>query len=178
MENDLQQKIKDRLAELPDTVQEAILSDDTGAKIRAIGMQYHLHIDQSAALEDATMLVMLGFILPEKFSDEIQRQLLTDKNTADAIIADIERSIFVPIRDAMKKTTEASVESAPVAPPQIVPAQSAPAPTQAPAAPMLPVAQELLTQKTAVVAPIQKPAAPTSGPAAPYKTDPYREPVE
>lgn len=90
------------MAELPGDVREAVLSAQLGEHIQSIGQKHGLHIDQVGALEDETMLVMLGFFAPETFSDQIATQLQIPAADAAAIAQEVNEQIFLPIRESMK----------------------------------------------------------------------------
>lgn len=171
----IQQKIQERLDQLPESVRDAIMSEDTGARIRDIATRNKLHIDQASALEDLTTLVMLGFVPTEDFSVEVQRKLLVEKTAADSIIGDIESEIFVPIRERMQAAGEhPPKEGAPANP---VPAMPSPPPPKV-EAPILPQVEQALTQTTATVIPPQTQQQPAQAQKPIYKIDPYREPPE
>lgn len=204
--DDIQQKIEARLAELPEDVRNAINDNDLDAKVRSIGQKFNLHIDQIGGLGDEVMLVMLGFTPLEGFAGALATQLSLDPVLAQTITAEVNTSIFLSIRESMKKFTEerAAVEPTPDAmPPAVVATPPTPAvvglTTQVIAKPTAPPplspdmheAEKLLSTST-----VQVPASPTTSqgavpappviptaavdPAKPqlYKADPYREPVE
>ncbi|MEI6864002.1 MAG: hypothetical protein WCK46_01340 [Candidatus Adlerbacteria bacterium] len=194
-EKTIQEKIKERLAELPQDVQDAVLSADMGTHIHSIGQKHGLHIDQIGKLEDETMLVMLGFFDADTFNQQIQDQLAIPAEDAAAIAGEVSDTVFAPIRESLKnfvtnKATPEKVEqnsalpAVQIAPLPAVTALSAPAVASVPAISM-PVAEKMLTEKTVVVAPtMPAPALVQNTPAQPttprpiYKTDPYREPIE
>ena len=188
MEDDVMQKIKARIAELPQDVQDAILANDFEDRIAKIGQANRLHIDQIGSLGDETMLIMLGFASPQGFEGRLQQNLHLYDEQAATIAQAINNEIFLPIRESMKKIhgQDAPKEVPPPAPAPVV----APEPTPAPVAEVVPppaakmdAADMMLSHKTVSI-PAQKPATPTTpAPTAPtignsYKTDPYREPAE
>ncbi|MBY0294287.1 hypothetical protein K2Q08_03075 [Patescibacteria group bacterium] len=186
-----QNKIQQRLAELPQDVRDAVLSAQLGERLRAIGQKHSLHIDQIGVLEDEVMLVMLGFFEPEELNNQIATQLRIPAQDASAIVQEVNEQIFLPIRESMKRfseskrTPKAIVEATEVRPVSIVEPQQnlapvsptpvestnipirvvppSPAPDVPPPPPM-PNAEKMLTETT-----IAKPG---------YKNDPYREPIE
>ena len=101
MENDIHQKIEQRLAELPRDVQEAIASSELGEKLQAIGKAQGLHIDQMEALSDEVMLAMLGFVELEDLPHSIERQVRVDSARAQAITDAVNKEIFLSIRESM-----------------------------------------------------------------------------
>lgn len=175
MAEDTQAQIEARLAELPEDVREAVLSAQLGERLGAIGQKHSLHIDQVGKLEDETMLVMLGFFDPDQFNKQLEEQLSLSPADAAAIAQEVNTSVFMPIRESLKRFTEAkaAIPTPPSVPKeaQLPQVQTAPSPSVAPApvpvtppAPSMPAVEHMLTEKT-VVKPI-------------YKVDPYREPIE
>jgi hypothetical protein len=197
MDPQLEQQIKERFMQLSPDIQRAIQSSDTEEKLRRIGEEYKLHIDQVGALGDEVRLVMLGFADPEKFSGTLIEQAHISVEEASKIADEVAEKIFQPIRESMQRfmeereldevaeTTETRPASEPsntlpaIKPPPVGPMNESPfvgrvdEPGKQPAVqPSMPMAEKILTQPT--VAP---PAATNPNPRL-YKTDPYREPAE
>lgn len=190
MEPNTEEQIAQRLAQLPADVRQAVLSADWEQKIQAIGEAHHLHIDQTGALGDLTLMTMLGMSVLTQYPARIAEELKVPQADAEAIAKEVNDGVFMPIRESMKSfTAERPAGAAPAAP---VPAPSAPAPAApvAPAAPKpdLSKADALLTA-TVVSAP--NTPAPSPSPSTPaqsasaaseapkpaaYAADPYREP--
>jgi hypothetical protein len=158
--NDIQQKIEARMAELPEDVRNAINDDGLDEKIRVIGQKFNLHIDQIGALGDEVMLALLGFTPLAGFAGELAAQLSLDSVLAQTIVAEINNSIFLSIRESMQKFAEGRSIPPPV--PDTKPAAtmmpSAPAPSVAPAAPTPVAALPAVIGPTTQV--IAKPATP------------------
>ena len=156
MENDMQQKIEQRLAELPEDVQAAIASSDFDEKVRTIGQAQGLHIDQMEALSDEVMLAMLGFVGMDDLAKGVEQQVRLDPAKAQAITDAVNKEIFLPIRESMKAWVAGKKGGGtPPATPSD-PAQSVVMPSSAPK-PAMPPAP---TPNTPVAAP-----APSSAPA-------------
>ncbi|HVV38794.1 MAG TPA: hypothetical protein VHD31_00515 [Candidatus Paceibacterota bacterium] len=207
MAEDFTKEIEAKLAELPEDVQEAILSNNWEQKVAAIAQAHHLHIDQTEKLGSETLMLMLGFTDANNFPSNLVNEVGISKEEADKIAGEVNSQILLSIRESMKtgpaasttvSTPEKSVvmpsaaTAAPkptVSPPSIssTPAASASStPTPAVPKPTMPVkppemhpAEVMLTEKTVQVAPppVQPPKPEAPKPAA-YKTDPYREPPE
>ena len=97
--------------------------------------KYLLHVDQGAILENQLALVLLGLQGPDEFASELYEQLPISEQTVKDILADLNRDVFVPIREEMRKGGAAAmVPAKPAATPVSVPAAveapraSAPAP--------------------------------------------------
>ena len=180
MDQDLEQKVRARMEELPADVRQAILSAELEKKVQAIGGKHRLHINQIGKLEDETLLVMLAFSDPAEFADNLAKQLQVPQEQAEAIAGDVSNEIFVSIRKSMQDFVEGqtmleALANEPKAPqvtksvqPPTTPAP-APVPKLPVAPPQLHPADMMLTQKTVTM----PPSKPTN-----YKTDPYREPPE
>ena len=184
MENDIHQKIEQRLAELPQDVQAAIASSELGEKLQAIGKAQGLHIDQMEALSDEVMLAMLGFVELEDLPHGIERQVRVDSARAQAITDAVNKDIFLPIRESMKAwaanrnaaaqapaPTAPTPIAAPSAPSVVMPSSVAPAAPFAAAPSPAPLSKQaapaaMPTQTPAVIAPTL-PAASAPAPTAP-----------
>ena len=124
MENDdFAKQVEERLAQLPEDIQNAIMASDFDQKMQAIGRAHNLHIDQAQQLGNETLLVMLGVSPMSGFTDDIIQEVRVSKEEADKIIADINTQILAPIRESMKKTYEESA-STPTSVPQNPPAMN------------------------------------------------------
>ncbi len=169
MDDEAQKLIEDRLKELPADVRDAVLANDLGERVRAIGERNHLHIDQTGSLEEETVLVMLGFADPREFVDQLQESLHVDETTALALAEEVNDEIFRPIRESMKLFAQSRAEvteQTPEAPTPSIPV--------APAKVGLPSVERMLTEATVAV----PPPAPSQAAPPSYKVDPYHEPVE
>ncbi len=88
---------------IPQDVQEAILSPSVGTTIRETGHKYLLHVDKMGELLDETGLVMIGLTHPRDYIRNLQKRLSVDFDLAKKIGADINEQIFRPIRESLKK---------------------------------------------------------------------------
>jgi hypothetical protein len=183
MDTDPRQQIEQRMAELPEDIKEAVLSSQLGEHLRAIGQKHNLHVDQIGALEDEAMLVMLGFFEPESFSEQIARELNIPLADATAIAAEVNEQAFLPIRESMKRFTEAKrseiktvstelpqnpvipQQPAPVIPPP--PATTQPNPIMPPSAPITTGFGQVAAMPKPPVAPQAQPAPVSTSPASP-----------
>ncbi len=162
MDTDIAKKVAARFEELPEAVQQAIKSADFDQKMQAVVQKHKLHIDQAGALGDETLMVMMGFLPPTEFAENIEKQLQVSREESEAIAQDISDSLFASIREAMQEYIEGNVllgtlqESAPAA-------TKTPPPTSRPAPP-----QALPSASTTTPIPVQKigPTTPVSAPPA------------
>lgn len=179
MEEDMQKKIEARLAELPQDIQEAVLSAELGSRIQTIGTKYQLHVDQVGTLEEEVMLTMLGFSNPTTFAEQLMEELHITPELAAQITQDITQLIFLPIRESMQGFITAHPEgkleektSVPLQKPDLSTLEIL-APKQLPE---LPQAEVALSQTTSVSAP--QPIIGEQQKPKGYSADPYREPPE
>ena len=199
-ENEIQQQIEQRITELPQDVQNAILSSEFGDKVLSIGSAAKLHLDQIQSLNDSTMFFMLGFTSEAEYQKEVRGMVGNDEAVAQKIVTSVNQQILLPIRESLKgfaakqasplpptpppsrpslaevlpkgnaQPAVAPVASAPLAPP--VP-QMKPSPTTAPApeAPLPMIPQ--VDMHPADIALTQKTVVtPANAPAAPASTAP------
>ena len=183
---------------VPLLVQEAVTSPSTQQVLEQIGRQYALHVDVLDTLVKLTSYMLLGYVGPEEFLQEMRAARVADQQ-ARQIIGDINQKIFMPLRLKMMQATVAPASPKPVIP-QPRPVQtSVPMPKYAPPVaqrPMIAAApandEKLLEDheephidiKKEVPANLpgvihiepQKPVAPI--PERPYSIDPYREPID
>ena len=100
---DTAQIIKNQLAKLPPEMREAIANSKWQEELRRIAEQFKLHIDQAGDLETETMLILIGIASPAEFVKNLQNALIIKEDLADQIALAVNDSIFLRIRDAMRK---------------------------------------------------------------------------
>lgn len=106
MDNDIEKKIQERFAALPESVKEAIDDASVEQKLRALASTYKLHLDQWVLLENEIMLTLLGIEDPEDMARNISKEVGIDDSTAKKLVADIALQIFKPIREQMQITLD------------------------------------------------------------------------
>ena len=106
MDQDIQTQIKNRFAELPPKIQEAITESDWRIPMRRIIKEANLRIDQGGAVEMETLLTMLGLASPEEYLDNLIAEAQIDRTTATNISLKIEQEIFKKIRDILIEDDE------------------------------------------------------------------------
>lgn len=197
-DKEFQEAIKERFAQLPKVVREAITSADISKRLRELADTHKLHIDQWESLENEVQMTLLGIQPSDELAANIKKEVGVRDEVAESLAADISRVVFEPIRqelerqlehpDAVAATTtgvedmrtqiladESSVAATPtitpVTPTSIIPATPAPTPV-IPATPPPPPPIEKVERA---------PTSPSYAPAVPSherKTidgDPYRE---
>lgn len=177
MDEEFEKKIGERISELPQDIRNAIDSVDLDLFIQQVGTNHALHIDQIGALQDETLMVMLGFSKPEEFVQNLTNKLRVAPDVAANIAGEVSQKVFLPIRESMKAFSEQRAhvsravhsDVAPVAPSTAI-STTPPPQTTSPG-------DFALSEKTVTVAPAPGALPATPPPPGPYKADPYREPV-
>ncbi len=100
-----QEQIEERFAELPEVVQNALASSETGEMLRRIGTRHNLHIDQMGTLNDVTVFVILNIIPRASYMSTLVDELHITEEQARTIVEDVNREILTPINTALKQTT-------------------------------------------------------------------------
>lgn len=98
-----QEIIKEQLEKLPKSIRDAIASVDLGSKIKKIADKNMLHIDQAGNLENETLFVMLGLEPTVDYKENIRKELNISRDRAQSITADIDKEVFMQIRESLKK---------------------------------------------------------------------------
>lgn len=88
------------MAAAPQIVQDAVTSPATQQVLGGLSKQYSLHIDVSGLLEKLTSYMLLGYVSPEQFLQEMRAAGVLDQQ-ARQIVDEINKKIFVPLRAQM-----------------------------------------------------------------------------
>lgn len=72
--------------------------------------KYGLHIDQGGILEREIMLLLMGIENPDEFTQALADEAKLDVQTINNITKDVNDQIFVPLREEMRKGTNAEVK--------------------------------------------------------------------
>ncbi len=172
MDTDTQygEMIRERFAQLPKVVQDAITSADVSQRMQELAKKHSLHVDQWEALENEVQLTLLGVVSSEDLVANLERELRINTAAATLLAEDISTTVFEPIRQELERQLEhpnaqaqttTGVEDVRT---QVLAGSSAPvaAPAPAPNLPIEPLAVPLTPAEpapAAAVAPVQ-PATP------------------
>lgn len=104
--NETKEILRNQFKRLPKDLQDAILALDLRAKMQFITKKNNLHIDQAGALENETVFVMLGLEHPDDLIYNIAKHMEVSKQKAEVIAEDLNREIFLKVRDSLKKIFE------------------------------------------------------------------------
>ncbi len=169
--------IKQRFAQLPKVVQEAITSADVEKRMRELADTQKLHLDQWESLENEVQLTLLGVQPIEELQKNIKKEVGVDDATAKTLTEEISKIVFEPIREELERQLEhpdakaANISAVEAAGKEAIRVETAP-PVQ-PATPPAPANEE-----KAVRAPITETYKPgeASSERKTVHDDPYREP--
>lgn len=100
------EELEKQFATAPDMIRQALFSDETSAAVRAIGDKHGLHIDQIGSLADEIGVTMLGLEPASDFIKNIQTRLNISASEAEQIAMEVNKNIFLRLREVMKKPEE------------------------------------------------------------------------
>lgn len=106
LQDELEQKITERFAELPPAVRDAILSADVPKNLRTLSDAHQLHLDQWQLFENEVMLAILGFQRVEDLERNITTHVKVAPEMARQLATDVNVIIFEPIREQLERTLE------------------------------------------------------------------------
>lgn len=95
------QEVIERIQEAPPSVREVVEDLTTVRTIATIGKNYGLHIDQIGVLAELNRNLLIGLVSPREFHRNLLEAGIPD-SAARSIMAEINRKIFIPLRDKMQ----------------------------------------------------------------------------
>lgn len=98
MDTETQNTINEQLEKLPIAIRNAIATVGLRERFLKITRGRGLRIDQAGSAEDEMMLVLIGLEHPDRFIDNLVKNVGLDRTTASDVAADINNSIFKEIR--------------------------------------------------------------------------------
>ncbi len=110
MEQDnVQEKIKARMKQLPEEVQKAIAEGKLPEKFDAISKKFNLRIDQSGSLQLETLLVMLGLESPDDFVENLMTEAEMSREIAVSVTNEVNTTILSEIRETLREMEEVAL---------------------------------------------------------------------
>jgi len=103
MDPETQKLIEERFAELPETIQNALLSADVEKQLQGMAKSHELHLDQWESLEREVMLTLLGFKEVRDIENNLRTEVGATEEQAKALTADINSVIFEPVRQELER---------------------------------------------------------------------------
>lgn len=101
-----EQILKARFEQLPKDVKKAIMATPWEEKLNQISNKHSLHIDQAGHLGEETVLVMFGIEHTDSLIPNIVKHVEVSEEKAEAIAEDLNREIFLKVRESLKKIFE------------------------------------------------------------------------
>lgn len=89
--------------QLPAELQDALVSEETTLKIMSIAENQHLTPEQRSVVVDFIGYTFVGKLSPKDFIKELKDELKIDTETAVAVSQEINRQIFIPVRDSLRE---------------------------------------------------------------------------
>lgn len=186
--------IAERLSLLPPDVKRAISDSHLGEHLLEVAQRNRLRVDESKTLENETMLALLGVEPLENFRSNLGRHANLSPEAAATVSNDVNRLIFAPIRESLKKLWDEEGAEEPEAPaePSFARAETE-EPYKKPDTPAFTPAKQSVggvertmprdiveaKLKGTVRAPTERYRTADENQPHPYSTgDPYREPIE
>ena len=107
-----EQILKARFEQLPEDVRSAITATPWNEKLKQISDKHNLHIDQAGHLGEETAIVMFGLDHTDNLVANIAKHVEVSEEKAEAIAEDLNREIFLKVRESLKKIFEERDERA------------------------------------------------------------------
>jgi len=101
-----EQILKARFEQLPEDVRGAITATPWREKLKKISEKHNLHIDQAGHLGEETAIVMFGLDHTDNLVANIAKHVEVSEEKAEAIAEDLNREIFLKVRESLKKIFE------------------------------------------------------------------------
>lgn len=98
-----QQQAIERYDSLPQVLKEALFSQESDELIWRIGEAHHLNDEKKSILTTIVGDVIMGFLHPDDLRRELQEVLGIDIRIAASISREVNKRIFYPIRDEIRK---------------------------------------------------------------------------
>lgn len=98
MQAKTEELIKKQVLLIPNKISEFIKSETWKAELVAISLDHGLESSLSNKLKREVLFVLIGFIHPDDFRDEIRKTLHLDKAILSRLVPEIEDRIFAPIK--------------------------------------------------------------------------------
>lgn len=102
-QTDTQAVLKERFAELPKVVQNAITSADVRKRMRELADTHKLHLDQWETLENEVMMTLFGILPVDELRANIQKQVGVSTEIAEELTENISKIVFEPIREQLER---------------------------------------------------------------------------
>ncbi len=103
---DLQTLLKERFAQLPKVVQNAITSADVQKRMRELADTHKLHLDQWEGLENEVMMTLYGVTPVDELQANIKKHVGVSSEISQILAGEISKIVFEPIRAELERELE------------------------------------------------------------------------
>src|SRR3989344_706848 len=111
MQNIPQEQIIKRLQALPDALKDAIFSEKTSDAITKNCALREIYGNKLPVIGQLTTRVLLGYLRPELFALEIQKETGIDMQKAQLVAHDLDAEIFSAVRLELKKLYPPTIQT-------------------------------------------------------------------
>lgn len=102
MDNETEKIFRGQLTKLPKEILSFLSSSNWSADTDEIGSLYNLSSKELIDLGREVSLVLIGLVPPDEFRSALEEEgVVTNRAVLDALVANIEKKIFAPIRPAL-----------------------------------------------------------------------------
>jgi hypothetical protein len=116
--------------QIPEDIKKAINSSEVYTALEKIGDDFDLNIDQIGQLNYLTEQVMIGILKSDKYVDTVSEELEINRSKARDVAESVNKMIFLPIRESMRRMQDISEGN--ITPPPPRPVIKAPSVTNVP----------------------------------------------
>ncbi len=103
----LSKEIIDRKLETaPQSVRDAVMSDEVAASLVGIGQEHNLHIDQIGILEEESLYVMLGITDSGEFIKNLRDRIGLSSDEAGRVAQDVNDKVLLLIRSNLQNPSQ------------------------------------------------------------------------
>ncbi|MEI6494585.1 MAG: hypothetical protein WCO03_00800 [bacterium] len=103
MQEYTREQLREFYLQLPEPLQDIMVSLDTAETIEDIGKKHGLHVDKIGILGKEIDLVMMGLVKPQDFTLRLEKRLLIPSKDAVAITMDVNDKILFKINDLLRQ---------------------------------------------------------------------------
>lgn len=99
-----EESIKEVMETLPPPIRNYLSQGKYSIVAKNLMRKYGLHIDQGGVLEREIMLLLMGIESPDEFAAALKSEAAIAEDVVRNIMTDVNREIFIPLREEMRNT--------------------------------------------------------------------------
>lgn len=103
-------EIFEHYEKLPEELKDALTSVNISDQLFEIGKKINLTVEKMGLMAEEIGYVILGFTKPQEFTSLLQKNLEVDIELASQIASEINRKIFLPLREALKQAHQVEIQ--------------------------------------------------------------------